>query len=702
MANNFKDRPGEKLSELIEKQLPGFVRQDHPKIVAFLEAYYEWMDQLEQPVGGTKRIALDQDIDTTLDQFVSYFKNEFLPRIPEKTLADKRKILKNIKQFYRARGTEKSFKFLFRILFDSDVDFYYPGRDMLRASDGKWIQDKTIKIIPEPGTNPYDFEGRTVRGLTSGASSVIEVVRGKQLMDGLFVYELLLNRASLRGEFVPGEQIADFQLNNQGNLLANVQYLVTGIEIDNAGDGYFVGEEITITSVDNQGIEARASVLAINPTDFTDPENPSGEITKILIEDYGAGYTIPPTITFRTTPGLPSNTATGTAIIGGVTDYPGFFLNADGKLSDFKYLQDSFFYQKFSYVLIVSESIDFYRDVIKELLHPAGLIMFGQFQHIDEIDVGVQVPLRDDGTPSCSQLTLNINTELDLSMQGIMTFFDLDIISGAQRVGNFFEIDNNIQFQNPNFIFSNDPETAKCLANFAEPGKYVDINRNSGNDGVYKIVETTYDPIAGLVLIEVESFRDFMLEVTMAAGGTGDYTYGERVYQGTNRLIPTAFGYVDSWDPNTGVLRINTSWGTFNTVDAIVGDSNGASHIAASISANTNIDNGKIGFTDLPHSLPLGQSYQNLEKNKFSYLPSEQDANPATSTYQDDGPPVYPPGSAVPGEDSTEMFGVNAGYWDTYANTQLCHFENIIIGDVEDKLWTPINTGAAPVLKSTF
>ena len=776
MAEKFLERPGEKVSELIQRQLPGFVRQDHPKLVAFLEAYYEWLDKREQPIGGTKRLLLDQDIDTTLDEFVTYFKTEFLPRIPEKALADKRKILKNIKQFYRARGTEKSFKFLFRIMFDSDVDFYYPGRDMLRASDGKWIKDTTIKIVPEPGTNPYEFEGRTIRGLTSGAFCVVETVRGRLIADGVFVYELLLNRESLRGVFEPGEEIADFDLNIQGPRLATVQYLFTGIEITNPGDGYFIGDPITITAVDGQGWEAQAKVLAIDPTDFTNPENPSGRVTRVLVEDYGAGYSVAPTVTFPPPvdpfDDLPSNTAEGTAIVGGMTDYPGFFLNADGKLSDAKYLQDSFFYQKFSYVLIVSESIDFYRDIVKELLHPAGLILFGQFQHTDELDLTVDVPLRDDGSNSCSQLTVNIMTELDLSLQGFMTFIDLKQISGVNRQGATFQIDSNIQFMNPDIIYSMDPETAKCLANFAKPGKIIYITDNSGNDGCYEIVETIYDDVGGIISIEVDSYKSFMLEITMAGGGTGDFVPGERVYQGgTHRLMPDACGYVESWDSVNGILLVKIPGGTFDTLDPVIGDTSAASHTPSTINDTTAFDNGRIGFSDYGSQLPLGLSLNNLEKNKFGYLPTEEDGNPATHPYPlqtfdigagsgtfELGEVVYQgatfgtatftgevvywltdrttPGpqiivkplsgaangvdnikadgsgadyavtavndEGVPGADSTEMVGVNAGYWDTYANTQIEHIENIIIGDIEDKPATPINIAAAPVLKSTY
>ena len=34
-----------KISNLVSTQLPGFVREDHPNFVAFLEAYYEYLEQ---------------------------------------------------------------------------------------------------------------------------------------------------------------------------------------------------------------------------------------------------------------------------------------------------------------------------------------------------------------------------------------------------------------------------------------------------------------------------------------------------------------------------------------------------------------------------------------------------------------------------------------------------------------------------------
>ena len=41
-------------------------------------------------------------------------------------------------------------------------------------------------------------------------------------------------------------------------------------------------------------------------------------------------------------------------------------------------IQDSLYYQTHSYVIKVGESINKYRSVVKDLLHPAGHIFFGE------------------------------------------------------------------------------------------------------------------------------------------------------------------------------------------------------------------------------------------------------------------------------------------------------------------------------------
>ena len=66
-----------KVSALIESQFPEFALEEGPKLVAFLKAYYEWMETSGQALYEAKKFPENQDIDTTSDKFLEYFKTKF-------------------------------------------------------------------------------------------------------------------------------------------------------------------------------------------------------------------------------------------------------------------------------------------------------------------------------------------------------------------------------------------------------------------------------------------------------------------------------------------------------------------------------------------------------------------------------------------------------------------------------------------------
>ena len=47
---------------------------------------------------------------------------------------------------YLSKGSESSFKFLFRLLFGQELDIKYPKNEILRASDGKWEIENALKV----------------------------------------------------------------------------------------------------------------------------------------------------------------------------------------------------------------------------------------------------------------------------------------------------------------------------------------------------------------------------------------------------------------------------------------------------------------------------------------------------------------------------------------------------------------------------
>ena len=113
----------ERISVRVEGQLPDFVKQDHATFVAFLEAYYEYLEQIGKPyeiVGNLKNYF---NVDKTVDDFLQYFKTQFGKDIPEVVFANANKpsVIKHLRDFYRSKGSEKSFQFIFRLLYQEEI-----------------------------------------------------------------------------------------------------------------------------------------------------------------------------------------------------------------------------------------------------------------------------------------------------------------------------------------------------------------------------------------------------------------------------------------------------------------------------------------------------------------------------------------------------------------------------------------------------
>lgn len=444
----------ERVSVKVENQLPQFVKQDHPTFVAFLEAYYEYMEQQGKPyeiIGNLNNYA---DLGKTTDDFLKYFKQQFGKDIPEVIFqnANKPFVLKRLRDFYRAKGSEKSFQFFFRLLYNEEIELYYPGQDMLRASDGKYDKSQIIRAVDTSGQDKiFDLVGKTITGSISTATAVVESVLNESVgsfvvstiylsgTKGTFVDEIISDGTN---SFQLGAMIVDTNITTAGNnysigdiipstggggsgVTIKVKELTAGhiksVAITSGGSGYTVGDKLTVNNGSGLDINGRTASLLVKTVDG------SGAITAVTLENQGRGYTSLPTISggsgtgatftltgwgvggiaklqianngfgFETAPTLNfttkgDGTAQGTSSIGFYE--PNFnvgFSGEGGFLSSSKYLQDSKYYQLFSYVVSSTETIDKWRNYVKRVIHPAGMALFGKLQIVSNIKTSFKI-----------------------------------------------------------------------------------------------------------------------------------------------------------------------------------------------------------------------------------------------------------------------------------------------------------------------
>ena len=231
-----------------------------------------------------------QDIDLANEGVIDVsWKKEFYVNIPKTAKTDRRLLLKQMKEVYRSKGNEASFSWLFRTLFaKDDIEFYYPKKDLLRLSDGKWVLDKTIKFSTSTGTNISLFTGRKITGASSGCTALVER-QVTYFAGSLEITELTLSSIveSTSGFFIVDEKITSETDANGKYATAITAGIIQTVTVNAGGTNYIAGDEIHVTAGGGQG--ARARVTSVS----------DGVLEGINVVDSGDGYSIGDPINFN-------------------------------------------------------------------------------------------------------------------------------------------------------------------------------------------------------------------------------------------------------------------------------------------------------------------------------------------------------------------------------------------------------------------
>lgn len=322
----------QKTSLLVPSQLPEFIRDnpDYSNFVSFIQAYYQWLELANTSnsqivtagAGGegttyaSKNITNYFDIDNTLDDFQNYFVNDFLPYFPQDALISKDKAVKVARQLYQTKGTPASYQFLFRILYNSDFDYYNTGDTVLKASDGTWYVPKSLKLATDDTRfleiNTLSQGTYRVFGETSKSFGTIEYVTYAGNKTEVFI-------SNIERLFISGEIVRVVDSNNQdviingSNLTAKLVGQISQININpnNRGLFYNPGDPVIVYNGLNETI--------LNPVGATAQVGTvtSGSIQRINVNQGGYGYSLSNTIIAFS--GLNSGAAAPIAIVGSVT-----------------------------------------------------------------------------------------------------------------------------------------------------------------------------------------------------------------------------------------------------------------------------------------------------------------------------------------------------------------------------------------------
>ena len=274
-------------------------------------------------------------------QFLEYLKGELNKGMPVKTSADRRKLIAQLKDFFKSKSTEEAYTFLFRALFNETIEIRYPGDDLLRVSDGNFLKQSTIRIN-ERGAFQLGGEANVVSGnaLVIGSNTdftefstsdyfkigtqqaiVSNVINATHMLattnftttaNNQFVFNLIstdifqLKNKTIRGRTsgavgvvsdirastLGGRSYADIILRlisggfEENEIIEDIDNpssnvivygVVSGITINDGGTGYAVDDDVIITG---DGLEASAKVTSVS----------EAPISKIILANTGIGY----------------------------------------------------------------------------------------------------------------------------------------------------------------------------------------------------------------------------------------------------------------------------------------------------------------------------------------------------------------------------------------------------------------------------
>ena len=285
------------VSSIVSKQVPDFIRSDYPLFVTFLEKYYEFLELSGNAIFESESLEKSYDVDLASDLYVEQIKKEFLPYFPQSLEIDKRTFLKFVSRFYATKGTPDSVKFLFRALFNEEIQIFYPKDDILKASDGKWVLPLSLRV-ESADENIFNITNSIITGSSSKATALVEnVVRSVDRQLGISYIELYVS--NIQRLFETGETI--FASYSDGITTTRVEAKLIGslseIRINPNARGIFYRGRDSSTGYEGDPVTI---VGGLNP----DSDNPigavafvgevtDGGVTEIFVTNGGFGFRDP-------------------------------------------------------------------------------------------------------------------------------------------------------------------------------------------------------------------------------------------------------------------------------------------------------------------------------------------------------------------------------------------------------------------------
>ena len=266
------------------------------------------------PIQNIQQMLEYANVDNTLYDFLDHMKDQFMVSIPDQLVSslDKRRLIKNIKDLYAAKGTSEGHKLFMRMLLGENAEVFYPTEHMLRPSAGKWENKTIIRVVANTGVEGEEVVNQLITGVTSGATAIVvssvvsqqtSTVGGESFNDAVTELEI----ANIDGTFTDGEVLTALSTTRDVNVNFTLFGIVADASVVNGGILYSAQEELEMEAIGNNFAEIIVDGIK------------TGSVSEVIVDDVGSGYEVGDTLTFTAASAdTDVETATGfVSVIGG-------------------------------------------------------------------------------------------------------------------------------------------------------------------------------------------------------------------------------------------------------------------------------------------------------------------------------------------------------------------------------------------------
>lgn len=269
---------------IILNHLPGYIKTYYPNFVNLIMLYYQWL--------STKTECANND--KFLNNLEIFGKSEFLDLYLKdlgfgynhKFNVSKQLLITLLKEFYLNKGNIKSFDFIFKILFNTEVSIEYP-RDKMFSLSGANYSDESFMFIrvdsntinsPELRQLKVDistYESVILKGVISGATVQIESL-DELTKNGKFYLKVRIDNTFK----TPFNTFETINIQSINSVITGTLCNVSKLELKHCGLNFKVSDKLFFNT--ELSSESDITITAVQ----------KGTISRFNVVQSGSGYVI--------------------------------------------------------------------------------------------------------------------------------------------------------------------------------------------------------------------------------------------------------------------------------------------------------------------------------------------------------------------------------------------------------------------------